>query len=184
MLIGYARVSTDEQNHVAQVGELQKAGCERIEQEIASGARWDRPRLQAILAEIGPGDVLVVWKLDRLGRSVVDIIRIMEVLKKRDARFRSITEAIDTTTAAGEMIMHVLAAMAQFERAMIVERTRAGLAKGRKGGRRFKFSPLKQRAIFEQLTVGGKSAHEIADIEGVHPRTIRRILQRGQERVA
>jgi DNA invertase Pin-like site-specific DNA recombinase len=182
MLIGYARISKDESNHVAQVGELTQAGCERIEQETASGARWDRPKLQAILAEIGENDILVVWKLDRLSRSLKDLLSIMETLAQRKAGFRSLTEAIDTTSPAGRMMMQIVGAFAEFEREMIRARTKAGLetAKkaGRVGGPPFKFNPLKVAQIVRLITSGEATPTEVARAENCHPKTIHRLLER------
>ena len=144
MLIGYARVSTTEQDTAVQTAVLKAAGCERIFREKASGGRWDRPELQKLLDQLRDGDVLVVWKLDRLSRSLRDVLTIMERLGEAKAGFRSLSEAIDTTSAAGRMMMQMVGAFAEFERAMLRERTRAGLIaareEGRIGGRRPKLS--------------------------------------------
>jgi DNA invertase Pin-like site-specific DNA recombinase len=144
MLIGYARVSTGEQETAAQVAALKAAGCERIYREKASGGRWDRPELHRLLDQLRKGDVLIVWKLDRLSRSLRDVLTIMERLTEAKAGFRSLTEAIDTTTAAGRMMMQMVGAFSEFERAMLRERTRAGLEaarrEGRIGGRRPKLT--------------------------------------------
>ena len=128
MLIGYARVSTNDQETAAQVAALKAAGCERIFREKASGGRWDRPELHRLLDHLRRGDVLVVWKLDRLSRSLRDVLTIMERLGEGKAGFRSLTEAIDTTTPAGRMMMQMVGAFAEFERAMLRERTKAGQA--------------------------------------------------------
>src|SRR5271169_5473178 len=140
MQIGYVRVSTDDQDTAAQVAALKAAGCERIFREKASGGRWERPELHRLLDQLRKGDVLVVWKLDRLSRSLRDVLTIMERLGESAADFRSLTEAIDTTTAAGRMMMQIVGAFAEFERAMLKERTKAGLdaarEEGRIGGRR------------------------------------------------
>ena len=129
MLVGYARVSkADDQDTAAQVKALRKAGCKRIFEEKASGGRWDRPQLHKALEQLQEGDVLVVWQLDRLSRSLKDLLHIMERVRDAGAGFRSITEAVDTTTAAGRMVMQVLGSFAEFERSMVRERTRAGLA--------------------------------------------------------
>ena len=117
MLIGYARVSTNDQETAAQVAALKAAGCERIYREKASGGRWDRPELHRLLDQLRKGDVLVVWKLDRLSRSLRDVLTIMERLVEAKAGFRSLTEAIDTTTPAGRMMMQMVGAFAEFERA-------------------------------------------------------------------
>ena len=144
MLIGYARVSTDDQDTAAQVAALQAAGCERIFREKASGGHWERPQFLRLLHQLRAGDVVVVWKLDRLSRSLRDVLTIMEQLGVAGAGFRSLTEAIDTTTPAGRMMMQMVGAFAEFERAMLRERTQAGVdaarQEGRVGGRRPKLS--------------------------------------------
>src|SRR5947209_7875450 len=148
MLTGYARVSTNDQETATQVAALKAAGCERIYREKASGGRWDRPELHRLLDQLRKGDVLVVWKLDRLSRSLRDVLTIMERLSETKAGFRSLTEAIDTTTPAGRMMMQMVGSFAEFERAMLRERTKAGLdsarREGRIGGRRPKLTPQQQ----------------------------------------
>src|ERR1700680_4898016 len=134
MQIGYARVSTDDQDTATQVAALKSAGCERIYREKASGGRWDRPELHKLLNQLRKGDVLVVWKLDRLSRSLRDVLTIMERVQEQKAGFRSLTEAVDTTTPAGRMMMQMVGAFAEFERAMLKERTYAGLEAARKEG--------------------------------------------------
>lgn len=160
-LIGYARVSSADQTTALQHDALMAAGCERIFEDTASGARADRPGLAAAFAFARAGDVLVVWKLDRLGRSLSHLIATVSELAGRDVGFRSITETIDTTTAGGRLVFHLFGALGQFERDLIRERTRAGLAaaaaRGRKGGRKPVISPpllAKARRMIEQgLTV-------------------------------
>lgn len=181
MLIGYARVSkSDGQDVAAQVAALRDADCGQIFEETASGGRWDRPALQELLDTVGQNDVVVVWKLDRLSRSLMDLLRIIDRLDKVGAGFRSLTEAIDTTTPAGRMMMQMLGSVAEFEREMIRERTRAGLDRarreGRKGGRRPKLSARQQREVLHMLRVRGETAAEAARIFGVHPATIARII--------
>src|SRR6185436_1787408 len=148
MLIGYARVSTSEQETAAQVAALKSAGCEKIFREKASGGRWDRHELQRLLGQLRKGDVVVVWKLDRLSRSLKDVLSIMEAIRQTKAGFRSLTEAIDTTTPAGRMMMQMVGSFAEFERMMLRERTKAGLDSarrdGRIGGRPPKLSPQQQ----------------------------------------
>lgn len=140
MKIGYARVSTQDQTAALQLDALRAAGCERIFEETASGANADRPGLADALAFARPGDVLVIWRLDRLGRSLRDLIDLAADLREREVELCSLQEAIDTTTAGGKMLFHIMAALAEFERNLIQERTKAGLAsaraRGRKGGRR------------------------------------------------
>ena len=139
-LIGYARVSTAEQDSALQTDALHKAGCERVFEDTASGAKADRPGLADALAYLRNGDVLVVWRLDRLGRSLPHLIETVGALEGRGIGFRSLTESIDTTTPGGRLIFHVFGALGQFERDLIRERTKAGLtaaaARGRKGGRK------------------------------------------------
>jgi DNA invertase Pin-like site-specific DNA recombinase len=127
MQIGYARVSTDDQDHALQLDALKAAGCDRIITETASGSRHDRPELSRLLEHARKGDVLVVWRLDRLGRSLRHLIDVVEDLNQRGIALRSLTEAIDTSSAAGRLLFHILAALGQMERELIVERTRAGL---------------------------------------------------------
>src|ERR1700686_4191411 len=132
MLIGYARVSTNDQETATQVAALKAAGCERIYREKASGGRWDRPELHRLLDQLREDDVLVVWKLDRLSRSLRDVLTIMERIQEAKAGFRSLTEAVDTTTPAGRMMMQMVGSFAEFERAMLKQRTKAGLDAARK----------------------------------------------------
>ena len=138
-LIGYARISTGEQNSALQIDGLKAAGCDTIFADTASGSKADRPQLEAALQYLRTGDILVVWKLDRLGRSMRHLVELIGSLGQRQVGFRSLTEAIDATTPAGQLLFHVMGALAQFERDLIRERTRAGLsaaaARGRKGGR-------------------------------------------------
>ena len=138
--VGYARVSTNDQGTGLQLDALTAAGCAPIFEDRASGARADRIGLRQALDHLRDGDVLVVWKLDRLGRSLPHLIETVSGLERRGVGFRSITEAIDTTTSSGRLIFHLFGALGQFERDLIKERTRAGLtaaaARGRKGGRK------------------------------------------------
>ena len=136
MLIGYARVSkSDQQDTRAQVKALREAGCKRIFEESASGGRWDRPELHRALDHLRNGDVLVVWKLDRLSRSLKDLLHILEKITEAGGGFRSITEHVDTTTSGGRMMLQMLGAFAEFERSMVRERTRMGLKAARERGR-------------------------------------------------
>jgi DNA invertase Pin-like site-specific DNA recombinase len=181
MLLGYARVSkSDDQDPRAQVRVLKHAGCKRIFEEIASGGRWDRPELHRLLDQLREGDVLVVWKLDRLTRSLKDLLLLLERVEAAGAGFRSLTENIDTTLPAGRMLMQMLGAFAEFERAMIRERTRSGLAaaraKGRAGGRRPKLTADQRREVIAMVNSGAKSAADAARLFKVHPATISRVL--------
>ena len=135
MLIGYARVSTQDQNPELQLDALKKGGCEKVFTEKASGAQRDRPQLTAALDYMREGDTLIVWKLDRLARSLKQLIETVEELERRGIGFRSLTEAIDTTTAGGKLVFHLFAALAEFERSIIRERTNAGLQAARERGR-------------------------------------------------
>ena len=139
-LIGYARVSTTDQDLALQLDALAAAGCADVFRDHASGAQPDRAGLRKALAYVRDGDVLVTWKLDRLGRSLPHLIETVAALERRGVGFRSLTEAIDTTTPGGRLVFHLFGALGQFERDLIKERTRAGLdaamARGRKGGRK------------------------------------------------
>ena len=165
MLIGYARVSTDDQKLHLQTDALQKAGCERLFTDTASGAKAARPGLEETLAFARKGDTLVVWKLDRLGRSLRHLIETVTALQGRKVGLRSLQESIDTTTSGGKLIFHVFGALAEFERDVIRERTHAGLqaarARGRRGGR--------PRALDERRRAQARTLHQdptnsIADI--------------------
>src|SRR3954451_24438076 len=136
MIIGYGRISTEDQNLDLQRDALAKAGAERVWEDKASGVRDDRPGLAEALSHARNGDCLVVWRLDRLGRSMRSLIDFTEGLKKRGLQFRSVTEGIDTTTPAGRFYFHILGALAQMERELMKERTLAGLAAARSRGRK------------------------------------------------
>jgi DNA invertase Pin-like site-specific DNA recombinase len=179
MLMGYARVSTEDQNLDLQRDALARAGAERVFEDKESGARDDRPGLK----DVRKGDCLVVWRLDRLGRSMRSLIGFVEDLRERGIDFRSITEGIDTTTAAGRFFFHVLAALAQMERELIRERTNAGLAaaraRGRKGGRKPKLNAKQiahARKLLEDRTTTIK---DVAASLGVNRATIYRTLGLG-----
>ena len=180
-LIGYARVSKgDEQSNAAQARSLDAAGCQRVFEEAASGGRWDRPILHDMLRQLRPGDTVVVWKLDRLTRSLKDLLHLIERIETAGAGFRSLTEAIDTTTPAGRMMMQMVGSFAEFERAMIRERTNAGLAQaraeGRVGGRRPKLTPAQQLDVVENVSSSRRSAAQMARLYNVSEPTISRII--------
>ncbi len=169
MLLGYARVSkADDQDTAAQVSALKAAGCTRVYEEKASGGRWHRPQLHHMLDQLREGDVIVVWKLDRLSRSLKDLLHILETIDAAAANFQFLDR--------GDR--HLGAGRPQFERAMVRERTRAGLKaareQGRKGGRRSKLMP-RQRAEILAMLADGRSGAEIARIFRVHRATISRI---------
>ena len=180
MLIGYARVSTIEQNLALQRDALTDAGCGKIFTEQMSGAVTERPALHDALEYARSGDTLVVWKLDRLARSMKQLIETIEKLRVRNIGFRSLTEALDTTTAQGLLVFHMFSALAEFERSLIRERTRAGLAAakrvGRTGGRPPKMTDEDieaARALLANPDIGVK---QIADRLGVSPATLYRYI--------
>jgi DNA invertase Pin-like site-specific DNA recombinase len=186
MILGYARVSKGEsQDTRLQETALRAAGVERLFTEQASGGRWDRPQLHRLLDQLRPDDVVVVWKLDRLSRSLKDLLHIMERLTQAGAGFRSLTEAIDTTTPAGRMLMQMVGSFAEFERAMIRERTQAGLAvaraEGRRGGRRPKLGLQQQAAIVDMVRAGRQTQAAAARLFQVHPATVSRLLAMHQQ---
>lgn len=180
MLIGYARVSTDEQELALQRDALEAAGCERTFTDQMTGTRADRPGLKEALSHLRDGDVFVVWKLDRVGRSLKHIVEFVTDLESRSVQFRTLTEAIDTTTPAGRFFFHVMAALAQMERDLIVERTQAGLAaaraRGRQGGRPRKLDDERLKHARDLLS-GGKQVAEVARILTVDRSTLYRRLK-------
>jgi DNA invertase Pin-like site-specific DNA recombinase len=163
--IGYARVSTTDQDLALQLDALAKAGCASVFEDKASGKKADRPGLGAALGFVREGDILTVWKLDRLGRSLPHLIETVNALETRGVSFRSLTEAIDTTTPGGRLIFHIFGALGQFERDLIRERTRAGLdaaaARGRQGGRKPVMTEEKLRRA-QTLLVQGLTVREVA----------------------
>jgi DNA invertase Pin-like site-specific DNA recombinase len=166
-LLGYARVSTLDQDPALQTDALDAAGCFRVWTDKASGKLDKRPQLDAVLDQLRPGDTLVVWRLDRLGRSMKHLIAVVADLEERGIGFRSLTENIDTTTPAGKLIFHIFGALAEFERELIVERTQAGLAaaraRGRKGGRRTVMTPEKL-AVARQMIDDPDTNHTVAKV--------------------
>ncbi|MDP5803696.1 recombinase family protein [Pseudomonas aeruginosa] len=163
MKIGYARVSTDDQRMDLQRDALTAAGCEKVFTDTASGAKAARPGLAEALAFARKGDVLVVWRLDRLGRSLPELVKVVGELEAAGVGFESVTERIETSSAAGRLVFHVFAALAEFERRLIVERTHAGLeaarARGRKGGR--PALPPEKVAAIQAMAAGNRSVSEI-----------------------
>ncbi|MCP4206228.1 MAG: recombinase family protein [Shimia sp.] len=184
MLIGYARVSTKDQDTAAQITALEKAGCELIFQEKASGGRWDKPELHRLLGQLRNGDVLVVWKLDRLARSLKDVLTLMEKIAQAGADFRSLTEVIDTTSPGGRMMMQIVGTFAEFEREILRERTKRGLnaarKQGRVGGRQPKLKTHQQQEIVHLVNSGQKTAADAARLFNVHPATVSRLLKRSK----
>jgi len=166
MIVGYARVSTDDQTLALQLDALQAAGCETIFRDTISGAKTERPGLTKALEHVRNGDMLVVWRLDRLGRSLSHLIELIQTLEGRGVGFKSLTEQIDTTTSGGKLIFHIFGALAEFERNLIRERTVAGLqaarARGRKGGRPRK--PNTDAKIVMAKQLHADPTNSIADI--------------------
>lgn len=180
MLVGYARVSTHDQTTDLQLDALKRAGCERIFEDTASGAKAERKGLAEALAYVRPKDTLVVWKLDRLGRSLPHLIDVVKLLADRGVGFKSLQESIDTTTSSGKLIFHVFGALAEFERDLIRERTQAGLAaaraRGRKGGRQPRLNG-KQVAVAKSLAADPKmTVADICRTLGVSRATLYRAL--------
>lgn len=181
MRIGYARVSTLDQNPELQLQKLREAGCERVVLEKASGAKTDRPELGRVLHDmLREGDTLVVWKLDRLARSLKQLIDTAADLKQRGIGLVSLTDAIDTSSPGGMLVFHMLGAIAEFERALIRERTLAGLSeakrKGKTGGRPRRLSEKDAAAAKALLADGTLSAREVAARFGVSKATLYRYL--------
>lgn len=181
-IYGYGRVSTQDQNPELQTDALTAAGAERIFVDKASGKLARRQELDKLLGVLLPGDTVVVWKLDRLGRSLKDLIQIVTDLWERGVEFRSLTEAIDTTTAGGRLVFHIFAALAEFEHAIIVERTNAGLAaaraRGRNGGRPSKMTPERIRIARDMYESQEHDVATIARTLGVSRPTIYKHLEK------
>ena len=181
-LLGYARVSTVEQDPAMQADALAAAGCARVWIDVASGSRDNRPELAKVLEQLLPGDTLVVWRLDRLGRSLRHLIETVTDLDARGVGFRSLQESIDTTTAGGRLVFHVFGALAEFERELIRDRTLAGLEaarrRGRRGGRPPAMTPAKLRQA-QSMYANQRPVSEIAAVLGVGRATVYRHLHQG-----
>lgn len=181
-LVGYARVSTHEQSLGLQLDALNALEVVKVFEEKASGAKSDRPQLAAAIEYLRKDDVLVVYRLDRLGRSLADLVRIVSELEARGVGFRSIHENIDTTSSTGRLVFHIFASLAEFERDLIIDRTRAGLAaareRGSKPGRKPSLSP-EQVDVVRRLHREGKSIASIASLFAVSRPTIYRVLEQG-----
>lgn len=182
MLIGYARVSTAEQNLDLQRDALKSAGVERIIEDAISGSRAERPGLQQLKQQLRTGDTLVVWRLDRLGRSLRDLIDWINYLDDHGVAFKSLQEAIDTSTSGGRLIFHMFGALAEFERDIIRERTQAGLeaarARGRKGGRPAAMSLRQQRRALQLYQEKKLSVAEICKLIGVSRSTLYKYVRK------
>jgi DNA invertase Pin-like site-specific DNA recombinase len=183
MLIGYARVSTDDQNLDLQRDALKSAGCEEIFTDQVSGTKAKRPGLEAALFHLRSSDTLVVWRLDRLGRSLRHLIDTVTDLQERGIGFKSLTESIDTTTSGGKLVFHIFGALAEFEREIIRERTQAGLraarARGRYGGPKHKLTK-KQVDIARQLWESKTPVNEICETLGISRATFYRYVRAEQ----
>ncbi|MBD8556852.1 recombinase family protein [Rhizobium sp. CFBP 8762] len=181
-LVGYARVSTVDQNLDMQIAALKAAGCKEIFTDHGlSGADFQRPGLRRALRQIKRDDMLVVWRLDRLGRSLVDLIQTVNGLSKRGGDFRSLTESIDTSSSGGRLVFHMMAAMAEFERAIISERTKAGMeaarARGSRIGRRRSMTSEQTEAARIAIEIDCEPVTKVAATYGVHPKTLSRLLR-------
>lgn len=180
MRIGYARVSTTDQSLDLQEDDLKKEGCEKIYKEVASGAKTERVELKKALEDLRKDDVLVVWKLDRLGRSLKHLIDVVTGLNDRGVGFKSLKESIDTTTSSGKLIFHIFGALAEFEREIIRERTQAGLkaakARGRKGGRPRKMTKKKIEMAQTLYDADKLSVDEICKELGISRGTLYRYI--------
>lgn len=180
-LIGYARVSTDDQDVALQVEALEREGCIKVFSENASGGRWDRPQLHAMLEFLRPNDTVIVHRLDRLSRSLSDLITLLDRIKEKGAKFRSLTEAIDTNTPAGMAMLQIAGVFAEFERSVIRERTLAGIrraqAKGKRLGRPNNLSLEQRDEIIRLVKSGQRSQAECARLFRVDPATICRLVK-------
>lgn len=185
MKVGYARVSTDDQNLSLQIDALERAGCEKIWRDQISGAKTERPGLQEALTYLRPGDTLVVWRLDRLGRSLKHLIDTVTMLEERGIGLQRLQESIDTTTSGGRLVFHIFGALAEFERNLIRERTQAGLqaarVRGRKGGRPKALKGKKVDLLYQLYDERNHSIQEICDILGIAKSTLYAYLDQRKE---
>ncbi len=177
--LGYARVSTTDQNPDLQIDALTAVGCEKIWTDTASGATADRPQLRALLDYARPGDTITIWSIDRLGRSLIDLVGLVNSFEEQGINFRSLTNGFDTTTSGGRLVFEIFAALAEYERNLIRERTRAGLdaakARGRIGGRRSSLND-DQVAAVRKMHTQGDSIAVIARAVGTSRPTVYRVL--------
>ena len=185
MIIGYARVSTTDQNCDYQIDELTKVGCEKVFVEKASAKTKERPELNRLLDTLRQGDIVVVHKLDRLGRSLKDLIALLDTFKSNGVQFKSLSENIDTTTSTGKLVFNVIGAIAEFERDIIVERTKAGLnaarARGRKGGRKQKLSDKDIKLAQSMLQDPSVQKSDVAKHFNISRPTLNRYLDAAPE---
>ncbi len=182
MLIGYARVSTDDQNLNLQYDALKNAGCEKIFDDQITGSKIQRPGLDAILKFARTGDVIVVWRLDRLSRSLKDLIEMVALLDSKKIGLRSLHESIDTSSSSGKLIFHIFGALAEFERNLIRERTNAGLqaarARGRTGGRPLKLSKAQHNLAIQLYQTKTHSINQICELVGISKPTLYKYLKK------
>ncbi|WP_337181812.1 recombinase family protein [Shinella sp.] len=185
MKLGYARVSTEDQKLDLQIQALEKAGCDEIYTDHAvSGAGFIRPGLDEVLSTLAQGDTLVVWRLDRLGRSLIRLVQLMDHLGGRGIDFHSLTENIDTSSSGGRLVFHMIAALSEFERTLISERTRAGMAAARENGRVLGrprlLSEDKLEAATAAIHVHGEALIDVARRYDLSPRALRRMIGRAE----
>lgn len=185
MLIGYSRVSTYEQNLEPQKDSLRQAGCEKIFEDQVSGAKSARPGLDRLLETLRPGDTVVVWRLDRLGRSLKHLIELVAYFEANQIGLKSLQESIDTTTSGGKLIFHLFGALAEFERNLIQERTNAGLraarARGRKGGRRQVLNDHKKEVAIKLYHEREHTVEEVCKMMGISKPTLYRYVAQSQD---
>jgi DNA invertase Pin-like site-specific DNA recombinase len=181
MIIGYARVSTEDQNLDLQMDALKEAGCEKIYEDVISGSKTERNGLDQVMQSLRRGDTLVVWKLDRLGRSLQHLISVIDDLREREIYFKSLKESLDTSSSTGKLIFHIFGALAEFERDIIRERTVAGLAaaraRGRIGGRPRLMDEQKVKLARTLIEDDSRSVTEICEILGVSKSTFYRCVK-------
>ena len=184
MLVGYARVSTEDQDLTLQLSALEKAGCDKVYQDQQSGTKNNRPGLKIALEILRPGDIFVVWKLDRLGRSVKGLIDLVNQLQQQDIHLKSLTDNIDTSTPSGRFFFHVMASLAQMEQELMIERTKAGLAaakaKGRVGGRKRKMTKSKIDSA-KKLLASGMLPKDVAHNLGISVPTLYRWIPASEQ---
>lgn len=184
MLIGYARVSTDDQNLDLQRDALQAVGCERVFEDMVSGARADRTGLVTLMSMLCAGDTVVIWRLDRLGRSLKNLIELVERLEAAKVGLRSLQENIDTTSSGGKLVFHLFGALAEFERNLIRERTQAGLvaarARGRMGGRPRRLDPVKLALAVKLHRERNHTVEEICKMMGISKSTLYNYLDKAE----
>lgn len=180
MLIGYARVSTDDQNLHLQHDELRKSGCEKFFDDKITGSKIERPGLNAAIEFARPGDVIIVWRLDRLSRSLKDLIDMIALLDSKEIGLKSLHESIDTTSSSGKLIFHIFGALAEFERNLIRERTHAGLkaarSRGKMGGRPKKLNPEKVKLAQDLYNQKTRTIKQICELVGVSKPTLYKYL--------